>query len=257
MSEILGRAMPLSLGRRLVFDFLKVSEPIPLVVVEKPMDLRDLAHVRVQIAPRPSWCAILTKAYAKVVTAHCELRRAFLSFPWQRIYEYTRTTADLVVEAPLGNEFALVTVPLKNPDTKPLLEIDHYLRVCKENPVREVRKFRRALTVARFPAFLRRWIWSYHLNTSGKKRSRYFATFGVSSMGNWGIDSLGPIAPWTTTLHYGAIDENGKVAMRLTFDHRVLDGSIASRALNDLEVVLKKEMLEELQSLPNDLRKAG
>jgi hypothetical protein len=68
-------------------------------------------------------------------------------------------------------------------------------------------------------------------------------------VGNWGVDSLRPIAPWTTLLHYGAIDPQGQITMRLTYDHRVLDGSGPSTALLELEQVLQTDILAELKSL--------
>ena len=38
--------------------------------------------------PRPSWCAIFTKAYAVVAARYPELRRAYLKFPFPRLYEH-------------------------------------------------------------------------------------------------------------------------------------------------------------------------
>jgi hypothetical protein len=41
------------------------------------------------------------------------------------------------------------------------------------------------------------------------------------------------------------IDAAGRLEMRLSFDHRVLDGSSAAAALADLEGVLLGEILQE------------
>jgi hypothetical protein len=46
-------------------------------------------------------------------------------------------------------------------------------------------------------------------------------------------------------LHYGMIDPAGGLDMRLSFDHRVLDGVTAAKALADLEGVLLDEILQE------------
>jgi hypothetical protein len=187
-----------------------------------------------------------------VVAARPDLRRAYLTFPWERLYEYQRTTADVVVEAKFAGGDVLVTMRLPRPETCPLLEIDRHLRVYKERPVENIRRFRKALLLARFPAWVRRCVWWYVLNGSGRKRARYFATFGVSSVANWGVESLRPIAPWITLLHYGAIDAHGKVAVRLTYDHRVLDGSGPSKALLELEQCLQTDLVAELTALRRD-----
>ena len=52
----------------------------------------------------------------------------------------------------------------------------------------------------------------------------------------------------TSTLHYGLLDE-GRLDMRLTIDHRVLDGAAAARILVALENVLAGEIMEEVNSL--------
>ena len=120
-----------------------------------------------------------------------------------------------------------------------------------------LRCYRRARWLARAPRFVRRWVWWYLLNVSGRKRARYFATFCVSSVGNLGVDSLTPLTPLTTLLHYGTIEPNGAVTMRLTFDHRVIDGAVAARALVDMEQVLKSEVSAELTALRVEQRIAG
>jgi hypothetical protein len=109
-------------------------------------------------------------------------------------------------------------------------------------------RLRLALRVARLPRFARRTLWWYALNVSATARACYFGTFGVTSVGNWGVDSLRPIAPWTSLLHYGAIDPDGRIMMRLTYDHRVLDGSGPSLALVELERVLQTDMVAELKA---------
>jgi pyruvate/2-oxoglutarate dehydrogenase complex dihydrolipoamide acyltransferase (E2) component len=53
----------------------------------------------------------------------------------------------------------------------------------------------------------------------------------------------------TSTLNYGVIAPDGSVDVRLTYDHRVLDGATVARALADLERVLNCEILAELRYL--------
>jgi hypothetical protein len=249
MSEAIGHARAVSRGRRIICDFLDVSTTVPTVSIQKVIDLSEVSAARKNANPRPSWCSIFTKAYAKVVASRPDLRRAFLTFPWERIFEYNATTADIVIEARLADEDVLVSVPLKHPESCPLLDIDKHLARCKENPVERVRVFREALFLARFPAFLRHWVMRFILNGAARARRRYFGTFGVTSVGNWGVESLRPLSPWTSLLHYGAIDPQGNITIRLTYDHRVLDGSGPSKALNEMEQVLKTNVTAELKRL--------
>jgi hypothetical protein len=52
----------------------------------------------------------------------------------------------------------------------------------------------------------------------------------------------------TSSLHYGLFDERGVLPMRITFDHRAVDGGCVARALVRLEQVLKNEILQELRA---------
>jgi hypothetical protein len=247
----------MSLARRAVSDLLYASKSVPTVPFQKDMQLADLVAARQRAQPRPSWCSIFTKAYAKVVASRPELRRAYLSFPLERLFEYSMTTADIVIATRLGEEDILVNLFLRNPDSCPLLEIDRLTTMHKEKPLESSRRLRGTMMLARFPRFVRRLVWWYALNGSGRVRARLFGTFAVSSVSNWGVDSVRPLSPVTTLLHYGTFDASGKVTVRLTFDHRVMDGAGPSKALNEMEHFLKTDLLAEVKGLQEGMLKAG
>jgi hypothetical protein len=252
MSEAIGHSVPMSLGRRFIGDLLHAGMQIPLVTIQKDMNVTEVAAARQKAQPRPSWCSIFTKAYGKVVASRPEMRRAYLSFPWERMYEYNATSADITVETRVGEEDVLAFVRIAHPESRPLLEIDRMLTWCKEKPIERVPLLRRALRLSRFPRFIRRWVWWGMLNLSGKARSRYSGTFGVTSVGNWGVESVRPIAPAISILHYGSIDPRGNVSVRMTYDHRVLDGSGPSQVLNMMEQSLQTDIITELTTLHAD-----
>jgi hypothetical protein len=130
-----------------------------------------------------------------------------------------------------------------------LLELDRQLAWGLEKPLERLRPFRRARVLARLPRFVRHAAWWCMLNISGRKRNRYLATFSVSSMANWGVDSLRPITPATSLLHYGVIDDAGNVTVRLTYDQRVLNVEMAAQALREMERHLLTDILAELRAL--------
>ena len=185
-----------------------------------------------------------------VVSRRPDLRRAFLTFPTERLYEYADTRADVVLECRLHEENVLVFAGVKHPESCSLPEIDRRLAACKQDPVGQLRRFRRALGLARLPRLVRRVVWWFLLNVSGRKRGRYFGTFGVTSVGNWDVESLSPVAPCISLLHYGVVDPQGRITMRLTYDHRVLDGSGPATALVEMERILQTEIIAELGRAP-------
>lgn len=249
MPANLGRDVPIPLAQRVVSDLLYASRHVPAVPFAKVIDIHELVAARSAASPRPSWCSIFTKAFAKVVAEEPKMRRAYLSCPWERYFETSQTVADIVMEVDLHGEPALAVMPFQAPHELPLLEIDAHIAHHQQRPVPCCPPFRRSLRIARLPRILRRLAWWSALHCSGRLRSKYVGNFGVSSVGNWGVDSLRPIGPWTSLLHYGAIAADGVVAVRMTFDHRVLNGSHASQALNRLETFLTTDLLTEVRAL--------
>lgn len=249
MAAAVGRILPISLGRRIICDVLHFGMKVPRVTVQREMNLSRLAAAREYAQPRPSWCSIFTKAYAKVVAHRPDLRRALLTFPWERLVEYDAVSADVAVELRLGLENTVFFAQLKRPDAAALVDIDEHLSACKEKPIERMRRLRRALMLARFPRCVRRLVWWALLNVSAYKRSRYFSTFGVTSVAGRGGDLVSPLAPCITILHYGNVDPKGKVTVRLTFDHRAMDGTAPARALKEMEHVLNTDIQEEVDSM--------
>ena len=54
--------------------------------------------------------------------------------------------------------------------------------------------------------------------------------------------------PLTTTLNYGVIDGEGKVTVRVIYDHRVVNGATVARALARLEEILNTSLVAEIRS---------
>ena len=102
------------------------------------------------------------------------------------------------------------------------------------------------MAISRLPWPLRLSLWWASLNIIGRRRCHNFGTFSVSSVAAQGEGLLHVIPVLTASLHYGLFDKAGNLDMRLTWDHRVLDGASAARVLVDLEAILQNEILDEL-----------
>ena len=84
------------------------------------------------------------------------------------------------------------------------------------------------------------------LNAFGRRRCHNFGTFSVSSIASQGAGLVSLIPILTSAMHYGLFEPNGMLPMRITWDHRVMDGATIARVLVDLESVLNREMVREL-----------
>ena len=137
---------------------------------------------------------------------------------------------------------------LRGPERDSLVALEDLLRHYKRDPIERVGRYRRALRISHLPLPVRRLLWWTALNVSGEPRARNLGTFGVSVYSGLGAESLHPLSPLTTTLNYGVIQPDGTVAVRLTYDHRVLDGATVGRALALLENTLLSTVLDELKA---------
>jgi hypothetical protein len=245
----IGRSMSLSIPRRLIIDLMHASRRSPLVPIERRMHLAELITVRNQTQPRISWCAIFVKAYARVAARRPELRRAFLSRPWARLYESADNVATVMIERDFRSEPAVLPAHLRSPERMRLEDIHAWLRQHQRAPIEDIGSYRRALRVTSLPTVVRRMLWRFTLDWSGSQRVRNFGTFGLSATAGSGAETLAVRSPLTTTLHYGVVDRHGVLPVRITFDHRALDGATIARGLAELEEALTGEVLDELRLL--------
>jgi hypothetical protein len=251
-----GRTIRLSPMRRFICDLLWASASVPTVPVQRRMNLAPLARARTAHPLRPSWAAIFVKAYARVAAEVPELRRAYVKFPWPRLYEYPVSAAAVTVERDFDGEKAIFIGRIGKPEMLDLVEVHHRIRRFREIPIDHSREFCRTLALSRLPLPLRRALWWVGLNLP-RQRGNYFGTFALSVYSGLGAESLHPISPVTVTLNYGVIGPEGDVDVRLIYDHRVMDGATVARALGRLETELNGPILEELRKPPTSLRRAA
>jgi hypothetical protein len=245
MSPPTGKYYSVSYFRRLVTDLAEIAATVPSATIERRMDLSRLVVARDACTPVPTWSAIFIKAYAIVAARRPELRTSYMKFPWPRFYEHASNIATLNVDRQLAEERVVLQVHIPSPETRSLQELDVLIRAYQEQPVENIPTYRTAVRMSHVPWPIRQLLWWGALNVLGPTRCRHFGTFSITSLGSQGAGILHLVILLTSTLHYGMFDPTGGLQMRLSFDHRVLDGATAARALEDLETVLLDEILHE------------
>lgn len=241
-----NRSIALSLPRRLVCDLVHFAHKVPTVPVQRLINVAPVQQARAQLKPRPSWCVLFTKAYARVAAEFPELRRAYLSFPWARLYEHGSNIASVAVERIFQGEPGVFFGHIHHPEQLTIAELEKQLRHFKEDPIDSIADFQSTLSVCRWPRPIRRLAWWYLTHVRGYRKATWLGTYGVSVYSSLGAESLHPLSPLTTTLNYGVIQDNGDVTVRVVYDHRALDGATVARTLARLEEVLNLDIVAEL-----------
>jgi hypothetical protein len=246
--KTVGRTIPLSPFRRLVMDLMLFSRLVPAVTVERRVNLRALAAARRRCVPRPAWTVLFAKAFGLVARSHPELRRSYMGFPWGRLYEHPSSTAAINIARQLPGEGIVLQCLVRRPENRSLAELDEIVRSYQEVPVEQLRWYHRVMTTSHLPWPIRLFVWWATLNVFGRLRCHNFGTFGLSSVAAEGAGIL-HLVPLLTSLHYGLFDAADNLDLRLTWDHRVMDGASAARLLVALEETLHGEILAELTGM--------
>jgi len=198
------------------------------------------------------------KAYALVGAQYSPLRRAYLEFPWPRLYEHPWMNCALAIERQYRGEEGIFVGIFRAPEQQTIVQLQQALSWYKNETLEKIGFYRQALRFGRIPTPVRRMFWWGTLNLSGYKRCKRFGTFGLSTYGNLGAENMHPISPLTTTLTFGPIDPaSGRVVVKLIYDHRVLDGAYIARRLLDIEEALNGPICDELRSDREAVREAS
>jgi hypothetical protein len=231
----------------MVLELLHHARRVPSLPLARELDLGTLPEARRQAASPPSWIAIFAKAYGLLGRSHPELRRALIPWPRPHLYEHPHSEAAFLIERDWQGEQVVLGAKVRGPENLSLAELDACLRHFRLAPVLEVSAFRQILRLGSLPWLVRRFTLWQSLYLSGYKRAKRLGTFMISSLGNLGVEQFHPLTPLTTYLTFGPIDDDGRVTVKIIYDHRVLDGRTVARCLIDLERVLQEDLAAELE----------
>src|SRR5262249_60102873 len=170
--------VPISAHRRLVIDLMHFSRKVPSVALDRMMNLSRVVAARERCVPRPTWTAIFMKAYAIVAARMPQLRQAYLTFPWGRLYEHRSNNASFNDVRRQGEEDIIIQGQIRRPENRSLAELDALIRMYQEKPLEEIVPHVRAQRLASLPWPIRWLTWWVGLNWFGRRRGHNFGTFG-------------------------------------------------------------------------------
>jgi len=234
--------------RETILNIIRVSQNVPSFPLVRKMQLGELSAVRKASTPRIAWSTLFAKAYGIVCQRHPELRELFVKYPTKYLYLHPNSVASLSVHRTddQGNH-RLIWGRWRSPESSSLMELQEQLDGFSNAPIGEV--FGEGLWLERMPSLVRRFVWWWVTNWSGRQRAKHIGTFTISSVGGQGaLNAHHPLIT-TSSLAFGPLDSNGTCEVVLLCDHRTLDGVLGAKALQDLEKTLAGQMIEELRKL--------
>ena len=204
--------------------------------------------------------ALILKAIGIAQRSHPESRSALL--PWGQTMIFNRIIAGFTVEKMVDGQPAVYLGIIEDPDTKSLEEIAAELQVYGERDIADVPQLALEERFNHMPWLLRRIILLLGLSLPWIRMRYMPASFGVSSLGKYGIKAVIPPCINASTFGIGGVEKKAVVrdgqieispmmTITLNFDHRLIDGGPAVRFLNDVQKLMEGGLAEYLHEVSN------
>lgn len=201
--------------------------------------------------------AILLKAIAIAQRSHPESRTARL--PWGKLVTFRDIVAGFTVERFIGSQPAVFFGAIENADTKPVVDIARELKAYAEADLQDVDHLDVQNRFNNMPWLFRRFILFLGRRYPAIRLKYMNATFGLSTLGKFGVKMLVPPNVTTSTFGVGAVEpravvRDGKIEIRpmmtlaLNFDHTVIDGAPAARFMADIRNLMEGGLEDYLKS---------
>jgi len=238
-------------GRWNVLDLIemgRVSVPTYLLC---DIDMTWAEELRTKLAnlgQRVTITAILLKAIAIAQRHHPASRTALL--PWGRVVTFNEIVAGFTVERNVDCGPAVFLGTIHQADSKSIEEIASELQDYGQKQIDDVPQLAIENRFAGMPWLFRKVILWVGTRIPAMRLRYLSATFGLSTLGKYGMRAIVPPSVCTSIFGVGSVDErpvvrNGKIEVRpilsltYNFDHRLIDGAPAARFLDEIRSLLE------------------
>ncbi|MBX9771041.1 MAG: 2-oxo acid dehydrogenase subunit E2 [Candidatus Obscuribacterales bacterium] len=228
-----------------------VSRPVPAAPIFLDVDMTWAENLRKEYEKRGckiTMTALILKAIGIAQVDHPFSRTVML--PWGATMTLNEIVAGFTVERYIDGIPGVFLGTVRDPHTKSLEQIGDELKAFGSKSMEEVADLEVQNRFSKFPLFLRRMIIWVGMHFPGIRLKYMGATFGVSSLGKYGITTLVPPCITTSIFGVGCVEDravvrNSEIVIRpmmtlsLNFDHRAIDGAPAARFLAEVKTLLE------------------
>ncbi len=207
--------------------------------------------------------AILIKAIALAQRSHPQSRSMFLPFGKRAVFR--KIAAGFTVEKLVKDEPAVFFGIIDEADVKPISMIAQELAEYAEKSISELPRLKKEELFTGLPWLFRRLILWTGLQHPAVRLAVNQATFGLTSLGKFGIQSVVSPCACTSTFGVGSVEmrpvaREGEVVSRpmltltLTTDQRVMDLAPAARFLCEIRELMEGtlEQYVDTKAAPSD-----
>ncbi len=204
--------------------------------------------------------AILLKAIGIAQRSHPQSRS--VPMPWGRIVTLNNIVAGFTVERVVDGKYAVFLGTIEAPDRKPLETIAAELRNYAEGEIADIPQLRTQERFSGLPWFVRHFILWLAMRDAPLRLRFMDATFGVSSLGKFGVRHvMGPCVS-TSTFGVGALEDrpvvrsgrmeiHAMITLSLGFDLGVFDAGRAALFMREIRMLLESGLDDYVSAEPS------
>ncbi|MBS2005222.1 MAG: 2-oxo acid dehydrogenase subunit E2 [Cyanobacteria bacterium SZAS LIN-5] len=192
--------------------------------------------------------AMLLKAIA-IAQKQCPSSRTII-LPFGKVATLTDIVAGFTVERFIENGPVVFFGSIEAPDTKLLTDIMDELKDYKEADIDKHPQLNQQHQFTKVPWLIRQVVLCLGMVFPQIRLKISAATFGLSSLGKYGVCAVTGPCVSTSTFGVGMVEQrpvarNGKLeihpmmTLSLSFDHRLIDGAAAARFLQDVRSLME------------------
>lgn len=244
-----------------MLTFVGVSSIRNCLVTDIDMTWAESLRKRMsQNGQKTTITAFLLKAIGIAQRTHPDSRTMCLPFGNRAIFD--NIAAGFTVEKLVNDQPVVFFGTIDAPDTKSINAITDELSQYAQLSVEEQPRLAKEERFTRLSWLLRRLILWIGLNHPRVRLMVNQATFGLTSLGKFGMQSLVSPCSNTSTFAVGTVEmrpvvRDDKIVARpimtlsYTFDQRVLDEGTAARFLNEIRTLIEGSLEEHLFDSPS------
>ncbi|MCT1513178.1 MULTISPECIES: 2-oxo acid dehydrogenase subunit E2 [Staphylococcus] len=231
--------------------FLNETKNIKPIYISTDVDATNLQKIKENFEKPISNTSIIVYCISQVLKNHPEANASFInSLLSPKIVYYKKMIAKFNIDQKVNNKRFVTSGTIPDSSTKSIEEIQNYVYSYKKAQFNVSPKFKGIRTLQKLPFPIGKIIFKI-LMKNPKKRAELQGTFSVTSLGHNPIKNFFPITATTLTFGVGNIENKAfKVdneilnksilTLNLTFDHRVIDGGIASDILSEIKIYIEE-----------------
>ncbi|EMB77236.1 acyltransferase [Streptococcus mutans] len=225
-------------NRKHTLIFLKEFSKVPVVHIDVEIDATPLQKIHEKY--QYTYMSIMSYCFYNVLKKYTEetgkfCKESFINFRFVNCKDITlKGNIDVQDKSErfVGN-FLLTSQELLS-----IERINDKINTSSKIPNRNIE------LLNRLPYKIGRFLFHHFVNHE-YFRSKLVGTYSINSIGKFNVDAIYPIIGASINLSYGRINKQNRMRLVLSFDHRIIDGGIASQILEEIQSIIKEININE------------